>query len=95
MNKLDRRRKKRWDQLRKEEDLTTVKESLGEQNLSYKPISAVQPDAMPETFGRGRSVTKQMADLLIYKQDLSVLSEGDADDLNQKTHHNADNGSIR
>jgi hypothetical protein len=37
-------------------------------------------------FGRGRNATKHMADLLMPKVDLSVLSEGDADEVNQKAN---------
>lgn len=92
--KLVKRRKRHWDQLRRDEDLTTVKESIAEYNMSYKPMSVMQTEGMHEIYGRGRSPTKQMADLLMPMNDMSVLSEGDAADVNAaKTQRDHDDGT--
>lgn len=85
--KLDKRRKNRWDELRREADLTTVKESQGEYNISYRPISSLRG------FNLQHFRDDKMPQLFMPKPDQSVVSADDADDIAQKT--DKDDGRLK
>lgn len=74
MKRLDRKRKRRWEELRREADLTTVRESQGEYALSHRPGSSLRGL-------KGRCDIDEKLPNLFHKPDLSVVSADDADDI--------------
>lgn len=89
MKRLERKRKRRWEDLRKEADLTTVKESQGEYMTSY-----YRGGNSLVSLKRQQDYGDRFPELFKQKQDLSVVSADDADDIQPKPDRDKTEGIL-